>query len=71
MAVTKREYTIAAYWNSNDVLDTLQTALADVGYHAAAQTGTILTFTNTAGTTLSGQKGFRYLVKQSATSGSG
>jgi hypothetical protein len=71
MAVTVREYNIAAYWNSDTLLDTLQTALADVGFHAAAQTGTILTFTNTSGTTLSGQKGKRYLVKQSATSGSG
>lgn len=71
MAITRRDYEIAAYWNSNTVLDVLQTALADVGFHAPAQTGTILTFTNTAGTTLSGAIGRRYLVKQSATSGSG
>lgn len=71
MAVTKRTYEIPAYWNSNDLLDTLQTALADVGFHANTQTGTILTFTNTAGTTIVGEKGKRYLVKQSATSGSG
>lgn len=71
MAVTRREYNLSPYWNSNELLDILETALADVGYHAAAQTGTILTFTNTAGTTLLAQKGKRYLVKQSATSGSG
>jgi len=71
MAVTKREYNISAYWNSNELLDVLETALADVGFHAATQSGTILTFTNTAGTTLLSQKGKRYLVKQSATSGSG
>lgn len=71
MAITKREYDIAAFWNSNTVLDVLQTALAEVGFHAPAQTGTILTFTNTAGTTLSGAIGRRFLVKQSATSGSG
>lgn len=71
MAVTVRTYEIAAFWNSDTLLDTLQTALADVGYHAPAQTGTILTFTNTAGTTIAGERGKRYLVKQSATNGSG
>lgn len=71
MAVTKREYNLSAYWNSNELLDVLETALADVGFHAATQSGTILTFTNTSGTTLVSQKGKRYLVKQSATSGSG
>jgi hypothetical protein len=71
MAVTRREYNLSAYWNSNELLDVLETALADVGFHAATQSGTILTFTNTAGTTIAGQKGKRYLVKQSATSGSG
>jgi hypothetical protein len=71
MAIIKREYNLPAYWNSNELLDILETALADVGFHAPTQTGTILTFTNTAGTTIVGQKGKRYLVKQSATSGSG
>ena len=71
MAVTRREYNLAAYWNSNDLLDILEDALADVGFHAATQTGSVLTFTNTAGTTLLAQRGKRYLVKQSATSGSG
>ena len=71
MAVTRREYNIAAFWNSNDVLDVLETALADVGYHAPTQTGSILTFTNTSGTTLANERSKRYLVKQSATSGSG
>lgn len=71
MAVTMRTYDISANWNSDDVLNALQTALSDVGFHSAAQTGTILTFTNSAGTTLVGQKGKRYLVTQSATSGSG
>jgi hypothetical protein len=71
MAVTRREYTLSEYWNSNNVLDMLETALADVGFHAATQSGTILTFTNTAGTAISGQRGRRYLVKQSATNGSG
>ena len=71
MAVTVRNYNIDAFWNSDTLLDALQTALADVGYHAPAQTGTILTFTNTAGTTILSERGKRYLVKQSATSGSG
>lgn len=71
MAVTRREYNLSAYWNSNELLDILEEALAEVGFHAPTQTGTILTFTNTAGTTIAGQKGRRYLVKQSATSGSG
>lgn len=71
MAITKREYNLSAYWNSNDLLDILETALADVGFHAPTQTGSILTFTNTAGTTISTAVGRRYLVKQSATSGSG
>jgi hypothetical protein len=71
MAVTRREYNLSSYWNSNDLLDVLETALADVGFHSATQSGTILTFTNTSGTTISGEKGKRYLVKQSATSGSG
>jgi hypothetical protein len=71
MAIVKREYTLDAFWNSNDLLDMVETALTDVGYHAAAQTGTVLTFTNTAGTTILSEKGKRYLVKQSSTSGSG
>ena len=71
MAVTVRTYNIGAFWNSDTLLDTLQTALADVGYHAPTQTGTILTFTNTAGTTILAERGKRYLVKQSATSGTG
>lgn len=71
MAVTRREYNVSAYWNSDDVLNVLETALADVGFHAAAQSGTILTFTNTSGTTIASEKGKRYLVSQSATSGSG
>ena len=71
MAVTRREYNLSPYWNSNELLDALETALADVGFHAPTQSGTILTFTNTSGTTILGQKGKRYLVKQSATSGSG
>lgn len=71
MAVGIRTYTIAAFWNSDNVLDTLNTALSDVGFHAPAQTGTILTFTNSAGTTIASEKGKRYLVKQSATSGIG
>lgn len=71
MSVGIRTYTIAAFWNSNDVLDALNIALGDVGFHAPAQTGTILTFTNSAGTTIAGEKGKRYLVSQSATSGAG
>lgn len=71
MAVTVRTYDIAANWGPDNVLDALQTALGDVGYHAATQTGTILTFSNSAGTTLAGEKFKRYLVKQSATSGTG
>lgn len=74
MAVTVRTYNVNSgnpFWNTNDVLDTLQTALSDVGYHSAAQTGTILTFTNSAGTTIAAEKGKRYLVRQFSTSGSG
>lgn len=74
MAVTVRTYSVNSgnpFWNTNDVMDTLQTALSDVGYHSAAQTGTILTFTSSAGTTLAAQKGKRYLVRQFSTSGSG
>lgn len=71
MAVTRREYNLNEYWNSNNVLDMLEQALADVGFHAATQSGTILTFTNTAGTALVGERGKRYLVNQSATNGSG
>jgi hypothetical protein len=71
MAITRREYNLSAYWNSNNLLDVMQSALADVGFHAPTQTGSILTFTNTAGTVIAGQVGRRYLVKQSATNGSG
>ena len=71
MAITQRTYTLSAGWNSDDLMSTLQTALSDVSYHSAAQTGTILTFTNTAGTSIASAKGNRYLVSQSATSGSG
>ncbi len=72
MAVTQRNYDIVAGWDSGDVLTALQSALADVGYHAAAKTGVIQTLTSVSGGgTLSAQKHRRYLVKQSATSGSG
>lgn len=74
MAVTVRTYQVNSgnpMWNSDDVLDTLQTALGDIGYHADAQSGTILTFTNTSGTTVLAAKGKRYLVKQFSTSGVG
>ena len=71
MAVTTRTYTIPAFWNSDSIISTLQTALSDVAYHCATRTGTVLTFTNTVGTTIAGQIGRRYLVKQSATSGTG
>ena len=71
MAVTMRTYDISANWNSDDILSTLQTALSDVGFHAAAQTGTILTFTSGGGGTIVGAKGKRYLVAQNSTSGSG
>lgn len=71
MAVTVRNYDLTPFWTSAEVIDIFRQALADVGYLAAAQTGTILTFTNTAGTTLASQRGKRYLVSQSATSGSG
>jgi hypothetical protein len=71
MAITKREYNIATHWNSNDLLDTIEIALADVGFHAPTQTGTILTFTNTAGTSILAARGKRYLVKQASTNGVG
>jgi hypothetical protein len=71
MAVVRRDYTLNEYWNSNDVLNMLEQALADVGFHAPTQTGSILTFTNTAGTAIVGERGKRYLVRQSATNGSG
>jgi len=73
MAVTVREYQINAFWNSNTVLDMLQTAFKDVGFFTgqANQTGTILTFTNSAGTTVAGERGKRYLVKQATSNGAG
>jgi len=73
MAVTVREYSISAFWNSNTVLDMLQTACKDVGFFSghANQTGTILTFTNTAGTTVAAARGNRYLVKQASSNGAG
>lgn len=74
MAVTVRTYQVNSgnpLWTGADVLNTLQTALGDIGYHAAAQTGTILTFTNSAGTTVAAHKGKRFLVRQFSTSGSG
>lgn len=71
MAVTVRTYNISEYWTTGDIIDTLETALKDVGYHQATQTGTILTFTNTAGTTILAEKGKRYLVTQASTNGSG
>lgn len=73
MAVTVREYTISAFWNSNTFLDMLQTAFKDVGYFNghANQTGTILTFTNSAGTTVAGERGKRYLVSQATSNGAG
>ncbi len=72
MAVTQRNYDLLPGWDSGDVLTALQSALADVGYHAAAKTGVIQTLTSVSGGgTISAQKNRRYLVKQSATSGSG
>lgn len=71
MAVTVRTYNIDAYWTCADVIDKLRLALADVGYLAPAKTGMLLTFSGGTGTTVAAARGRRYLVKQSATSGSG
>lgn len=72
MAVTQRNYDILPGWDSGHVLDTLQTALADVGYHAPAKTGIIQTLTSVSGGgTLASQRNRRYLVRQTSTSGSG
>lgn len=70
MAVTTREYAITQATPAN-IITALETALADLGWHAPVTNGYILTFTNTAGTTLASKANERYLVKQSATNGSG
>jgi len=70
MAVTTREYAITQATPAN-IINALETAFGDLGWHAAATSGYILTFTNTSGTTLAAKANERYLVKQSATSGSG
>lgn len=69
MAVTVRTYTLSPGWNSNTVLDMLQTALADVGYHAPAQIGMISAVSTTASTTLPTKAQQRYLVR--GTGGTG
>lgn len=70
MAVTTREYAITTATPAN-IINALETALSDLGWHAATTNGYILTFSNTAGTTIAGEANKRYLVSQSATSGSG
>lgn len=70
MAVTTREYSITQATPAN-IINALETALADLGWHAPVTNGYILTFSNTSGTTLASKANERYLVSQSATSGSG
>jgi hypothetical protein len=66
MAVTQRNYDIVAGWDSGDVLTALQSALADVGYHAAAKTGILQTITGVSGGgTFTAQRNRRYLVRGS------
>ena len=70
MAVTTRDYSISMATPAA-AINALETALSDLGWHSAVTNGYVLTFTNTAGTTLAGQANMRYLVKQTSTSGTG
>lgn len=70
MAVTTRDYNLTMA-TPGQIIDTIETSLADLGFHAPVTNGYVLTFTNTAGTTLAAKANERYLVKQSATSGTG
>lgn len=71
MAVITRTYNIAANWSTNNVLDAIRSALADTGYLGATQTGTVLTFTNTAGTTILAAAGMRYVASTTGGAGTG
>lgn len=70
MAVTTREYAITQATPEN-IVKALETALDDLGWMDAENLGYVLTFTNTAGSIVRGQENMRYLVDQSATTGSG
>lgn len=70
MAVSTRDYNLTMA-TPGQIIDNIEDALADLGFHAPVTNGYVLTFTNTAGTTLATKANERYLVKQSATSGTG
>lgn len=70
MAVTTREYTMNQAIPAN-VINALETAISDLGWHDAISYGYVLTFTNTTCSTIYAEKNKRYLVNPSSTSGSG
>lgn len=70
MAVTTREYAITQATPEN-IVRAIEDALGDLGWMDAETLGYALTFTNTPGSIIRGQDNMRYLVTQSATTGSG
>lgn len=70
MAVTTREYSITQATPEN-IVKALEDALTDLGWMDGENLGYVLTFTNTPGSIVRGQENMRYLVTQSATTGSG
>lgn len=70
MAVTTTDYSITAATPQN-IIDALESAFSDLGWHTAEQPGYLLTFTSTAGSVVYANRNKRYLVEQSSTTGSG
>lgn len=70
MPVTTRDYTMNQAIPAN-VINALETAIADLGWHDPVNYGYVLTFSNTAGSTIYSEKNKRYLVNPSSTTGSG
>lgn len=70
MAITTKEYSITQATPAG-ILNAMETAFADLGWHDAETLGYILTFTNTAGSAIQAEANKRYLVNPSASTGSG
>lgn len=66
MPVTTTNYTTTMS-RAKDVLQSLQSAITDLGWFESNPNGYLCTFTNTPGSTLVGQALARYLVSPSAT----
>lgn len=69
MAVTTRNYSISQATPAG-VINALETAISDLGWHEPSVNGYLLTFTNSPGSTISTEQNKRYLVTANATTAS-